>query len=148
MKRWEKIARSFLIFFLLIQFFRPARNSDSRLRATDISRVYKVSDHVLAVLRAACYDCHSNRTVYPWYSNIQPFGWLLASHIRHGKAELNFSEFGSYSARRKGTKLKGIINSIKDGTMPLWSYRLMHKKARLSKAERDQLIRWAEALEH
>jgi hypothetical protein len=74
---------------------------------------------------------------------VQPFGWLLASHIRKGKAELNFNEFGSYSQRRQLSKLNGIANSIKDATMPLNSYAMIHKNARLSKEDKALLIDWA-----
>jgi hypothetical protein len=70
-------------------------------------------------------------------------GWLLANHIKEGKAELNFSEFGSYSQRRQMSKLKAIENSIKDGTMPLTSYILIHKDAKLSKEEKAFVIEWA-----
>jgi hypothetical protein len=71
-------------------------------------------------------------------------GWLLAYHIRKGKNELNYSEFGSYSPRRQLSKLNGIINSIRDNIMPLPSYKLMHKNSILSINEKDLLIKWAQ----
>jgi hypothetical protein len=110
--------------------------------ATDISKIVSIPDSVQVVLKNACYDCHSNNTNYPWYSNIQPMGWLMATHIRQGKEELNFSEFGSYSSRKQLSKLNGIANSIKDDIMPLSSYKLMHKNARLSTIEKVLIINW------
>lgn len=99
---------------------------------------------IKGILRNSCYDCHSNNTNYPWYSQIQPSGWWLASHIKKGKEELNFNEFGSYSFRRQQSKLKAISNTIKDGTMPISSYTMIHKNARLSKAEQDLILNWIE----
>ncbi|HYK55301.1 MAG TPA: heme-binding domain-containing protein [Flavisolibacter sp.] len=142
MKRFKKIDIALLAFFVMIQFIQPSLNVENKSLSTDLVNVYSVPQNVLNVLRSSCYDCHSNHTNYPWYAHVQPLGWLLADHIREGKAELNFSEFGSYSLRRQASKLKGIENSIKDGTMPLWSYSLLHSKARLSKEEKALLLDW------
>ena len=94
------------------------------------------------ILQNACYDCHSNNTRYPWYSGIQPMAWVMARHIKNGKEKLNFSEFGNYGNRRQISKLKGIANSLKDETMPLTSYKIMHKSARLSHADMSFVIEW------
>jgi len=128
---------------ILIQFFQPARNKSSELSSTDIKKTFSIRGNVQLILKISCYDCHSNNTNYPWYSRIQPFGWLLAKHIKNGKAELNFNEFSSYSLRRQISKLNGIGNSVKDGTMPLNSYTMIHKNARLSKEDKALLIDWA-----
>jgi len=129
---------------IAIQFFRPALNKSDQVFNTDISKIVTTTDSVQILLENACYDCHSNNTNYPWYSNIQPVGWLLAKHIRKGKDELNYSEFGSYSQRRQLSKLNGIANSIKDNIMPLSSYKLVHKNAQLNKYEKTLLINWAQ----
>src|SRR6266487_195559 len=131
MKWLKKILLILLITFLVIQFIQPARNKNQPLLATDITKIFDVPDTVLSVFKIACYDCHSNNTNYPWYSRIQQFGWLLANHIKNGKAKINFSEFGSYRLRRQNSKLKNIEGSIKDGSMPLWSYILIHHAAKL-----------------
>jgi hypothetical protein len=130
--------------FIAIQFFRPALNKSNQVPDTDISKMSATSDSVLSVLKKSCYDCHSNNTTYPWYSNMQPVGWLMAKHIRKGKEDLNFSEFGSYSLRKQLSKLDGIANSIKNNIMPLSSYKMLHKKAQLSTSEKTLLINWAE----
>lgn len=131
-----------LLVFILIQFVRPAHNENGQASADQIGKVYAVPENVIALLKASCYDCHSNNTHHPWYAQIQPGGWWLASHIKKGKSELNFDEFGEYSKRRQESKLKAIANSIEDGTMPLRSYTLMHTKARLSKDEKMRIINW------
>jgi hypothetical protein len=143
MKRGKKIMLAGWAALIVIQFIQPARNKSAQMLSTDLERIVSVPQNVESILKNACYDCHSNNTVYPWYANIQPFGWLLANHIKEGKTELNFSEFGSYSKRRQISKLNGIANSIKDGTMPLSSYTIVHQTARLSKEEKTLLLEWA-----
>ena len=129
---------------VVIQFIQPERNIGTQAYPADISRIYPMPEKVQGILKTSCYDCHSNNTRYPWYANIQPGGWWLASHIKEGKQELNFNEFGMYSLRRQQSKLKAITGSIKDGTMPISSYTLIHKNARLSKAEQDLILNWIE----
>ena len=140
----KKILISTGTVIIVIQFFRPVLNKSNQVFDTDISKIVITSDSVQALLKNACYDCHSNNTNYPWYSNIQPVGWLMAKHVRKGKDELNYSEFGSYSTRRQLSKLNGIANSIRDDIMPLSSYKLMHKNSILSTYEKEQLIKWAQ----
>lgn len=143
MKRGKKIVLVLLAALILIQLVQPAQNKSKELLPTDLTTTLDIPLKVQNILKVACYDCHSNNTNYPWYARIQPFGWLLANHIKEGKAELNFSEFGAYSKRRQISKLNGIAHSIKDGSMPLSSYTMLHKNARLSKQEKALLIDWA-----
>ena len=143
MRLLRKILSGLLIAFILIQFIQPVRNLSNEIPSGDIAKAINVPDNVKEVLKTACYDCHSNNTHYPWYSRVQPFGWLLAKHIRDGKAELNFDEFGAYSLRRRISKMNGIKNSMEDGTMPLLFYTLLHSNARLSTNERSLIIDWA-----
>lgn len=132
-----------LVVFIVIQFIQPAHNITSQVLPTDIHKMYAVPDSVNIILQNSCYDCHSNNTRYPWYSFIQPGAWWMASHIKKGKADLNFSDFGSYSKRKQQSKFKAINNSVKDETMPLSSYTLMHPKAKLSGAEKKVIMDWA-----
>nr|MBC7611843.1 heme-binding domain-containing protein [Pseudopedobacter sp.] len=146
MKRIKIIVLVLFIFLIAIQFFQPAPNQSKQVEKMAITKIVQVPQKVQMILSVACYDCHSNNTRYPWYANIQPGGWWLASHIKEGKSQLNFDEFGSYSNRRQQSKLKSIINSIDDGTMPLSSYTLIHKDAILSKEDKMSLKNWANAL--
>ena len=138
----KKISFVLLIVFIAIQFIQPARNTNGQVAQADITKHFSVPANVEGVLKISCYDCHSNNTYYPWYANIQPMGWLLANHIKDGKAELNFNEFGNYSERRQLSKLKAINNSIKDGTMPLSSYIVLHQDAKLSKESKALISEW------
>ena len=142
MRRIRKILLALLVLFLVIQFIRPAHNTTKQVLATDFTRLFVVPDSMQAVLQNACYDCHSNNTLYPWYSNIQPIAWIIASDIKKGKEQLNFSDFGSYGSRRQISKLKEIANQVKDDEMPIAAYKLMHTKARLSGAQKIMIIEW------
>ena len=139
----KKTGLAVLIVLTGIQFIQPARNENGQALPTDISETIFIPRIVKSVLQTACYNCHSNNTNYPWYANIQPMGWLLASHIKDGKAELNFNEFGSYSQRRQQSKLKSIASQVKDDEMPLVSYTMLHKNARLTKEQKALIIDWA-----
>ena len=143
MSRMKKIGLAVLIVLIGIQFIQPARNENGQALHTDISKTVFIPGNVKSLLQTACNDCHSNNTNYPWYANIQPMGWLLANHIKDGKAELNFSEFGSYSQRRQQSKLKSIASQVKDDEMPLASYAFLHKNARLTKEQKALIIDWA-----
>ena len=140
----KKIMLILLIAFIALQFVQPARNNNGQVLPADISKTVSVPENVNTILKTACYDCHSNHTDYPWYSYLQPVGWILYNHITNGKTELNFSEFGSYATRRQQSKLKAIATQIKDGEMPLFSYTILHKNARLSKDEKSLIINWAQ----
>ena len=142
MKPIKKIGLVLVIVFVAIQFIQPAHNKSGQVLPTDFATVYTVPTSVQTILRNACYDCHSNNTTYPWYSNIQPMAWMMKRHIDNGKEKLNFSEFGSYSSRRQISKLKGIANQIKDDEMPLSSYKMMHSKATLTKEEKVLIMDW------
>lgn len=143
MKPGKKILLGLLLTLILIQFIRPSRNKGNQSSSTDLAKVVNVPANIEGILKTSCYDCHSNYTNYPWYSNVQPFGWWLANHIKEGKSELNFNDFGSYSKRRQLSKLKAIGESINDASMPLSSYILIHRNAKLSAEDKQMIIDWA-----
>src|SRR5882757_10854522 len=101
-----------LIVFIVIQFFRPTKNVAAGIGDNDISKKYPVPQDVANILKTSCYDCHSNNTVYPWYSYIQPVAWWLDGHIKGGKRGLDFSSFTTYSIRKQYKRLEDIIDEI------------------------------------
>jgi hypothetical protein len=101
------------------------------------------SPAVKAVLRRACYDCHSNETEWPWYSHIAPFSWGIANHVREGRANLNFSTWDRYSTQQQVQKLKESWVATAEGDMPPWFYLPIHRDARLSPDDRVLLRQWA-----
>jgi hypothetical protein len=142
MKLIKKILLVILVVFVVIQFIQPARNDSGQMLPTDISKVFIVPENVQAALKTSCYDCHSNNTHYPWYSFIQPGAWLMASHIKEGKADLNFNEFGNYTERKQQNKLRAIGKSIDDGSMPIPAYTMIHTDAKLTKDQKALVLDW------
>lgn len=131
---------------LLIQFFRPEKNlSDDQTHA--VSLKYPMSDELKGVLEVACNDCHSNKTVYPWYSNFQPVAWWLNHHIEEGKRELNFSSFTNRPIAVQNHKFDEIVEVVEEKEMPLESYTFlgMHKEAKLTDKQRQLIMDWARA---
>lgn len=132
---------------IIAQFFRPTLNEGDREGANSIVKTINVPPQVQAILGKACYDCHSNRTDYPWYTNVQPLGWWLQSHVNEGKRHLNFSEWASYDLKRQIHKLEEVREMIAADEMPLSSYKPLHAEARISEEEKKNLIDWARASE-
>jgi hypothetical protein len=97
------------------------------------------------ILRRACYDCHSHETRRPWYSRVAPFSWWLAEHVTEGRADLNFSQWPLFDFEARELMLRDIEKQLEDGTMPLRSYVLGHREARLSDGDREILLDWARA---
>ncbi|HVE60480.1 MAG TPA: heme-binding domain-containing protein [Chitinophagaceae bacterium] len=147
----KKIFLVGLTIFVTIQFIRPAKNikvdKNDNLN-NDISSVYPVPENVKNILKASCYDCHSNNTYYPWYSNIQPVGWWMQFHVNEGKLELNFDEFASYDRKKQIKKLEEIIEEIKIDKMPLASYIKMHKEAKLTSQEKNIVTEWVSSVQN
>jgi len=142
----KKILLALLGVFILIQFIKPAKNQSTAVTPDDIFVNFQAADSTKQLIRTACYDCHSNNTVYPWYAEIQPVAWWLADHVNEGKSELNFSEFASYKPKKADHKLEEVIEMIHEGEMPLKSYKLIHGDAKLSEAQKTGIITWANEL--
>ena len=147
MKRWIKIVIIVFIAALAgIQLVQPARNMSPQSSRKEISAEFSVPESAKQIIQQSCYDCHSNNTRYPWYANVQPVGWWLNHHIADGKHELNFDEFASYPPRKQYRKFKAIENEIQKGDMPLESYLLIHRDAKLSEDQKNILAAWCEAM--
>lgn len=145
MNRKRKILLALLVVFLLMQFVRTTGNSGEANGANDISHVVKVPASVQQILAVSCYDCHSDHTDYPWYARIQPLGFWLEHHVNEGKRELNFSQFATYSLKRQKHKLKELKEQLEEGEMPLSSYTLIHKNAKLAADQIALLNAWVDS---
>lgn len=142
MKIFKIIAVVLFILFVGIQFLPKQINKSQTISKADFLVANKVPANIKNKLQTSCYDCHSNNTNYPWYSKIQPVAKFLENHVIDGKKELNFSEWDSLSVRRKKSKLKAIASQIQDDEMPLSSYTIIHKDAKFTKAEKQEMIQW------
>ena len=144
-KKLKNAAIGILVLLVLIQFYRPERNL-SNDDTYAISKKYPVPDSVQTILKASCYDCHSDKTVYPWYANVQPVSAWLTHNINEGKEHFNFSEFLSYPVNKQHHVIKGMRKAIKNDEMTIKSYTLIHTYARLSPEQKTMLCKWADGI--
>lgn len=131
-----------VILLVGIQFIRPKQNQGKADGPNDITHYVPVPSNVQAILKRSCYNCHSNHTDYPWYFQINPVGFWMASHIRHGKEELNFSDLSGMSERRISHKLVSIADQVENQDMPIGSYTWIHTNAKLSNTEIKIIKDW------
>lgn len=129
--------------FVAIQFFRPTFSDPPIVPGQPIEDSAHVPAEVQMVLSRSCNDCHSNKTVYPWYTQIVPVSWFMAGHIEDGRRELNFSEWNTYVVSKKVRKLEEVCEMVQSGAMPLASYTWMHRSAVLNAYEAKLLCDWA-----
>jgi len=94
------------------------------------------------LMRKACFDCHSNQSVWPWYSNVAPVSWLIQRDVNGGRRHLNFTEWATGKPQRHAKDIVSVVNS---GDMPPWFYLPMHPGARLTDDEKQALVKGAEA---
>lgn len=142
-----KILIIVIIILGLLQFWQPPKNAGDLSGPQDITHIVAVPDSVMAVLKVACYDCHSNKTRYPWYNNITPVNWWLYDHIVEGKRHFNFTTFTTNNAKRMAKKLDEVAKTVEKGQMPLNSYLWIHTDAKLDSAQKQMLIDWAKSAE-
>lgn len=145
MKKIIKIVLIILVIGLVaIQFFRPERNSSEIYEENHVTKRLNVPDNVHQILKRSCFDCHSNHTTWPWYSNVAPVSWLVAKDVRNGRAKMNFSEWGKIPVSKQEARLEAICEEIKEGEMPLKEYLYLHPGAKLSPQDKDVLCGWVE----
>ena len=141
----KKILLAILVVIVLIQFIRPEKNISNKV-INDISTLMDVPENVQEIIKTSCADCHSNTTKYPWYSEIAPASWYLASHVNDGKKHLNFSEWASYNKNQKEHIIKDLKKELKSKEMPLNSYLWIHKEAVVSPEQYKILLDWVQTI--
>jgi len=127
------------IAFIGLQFLRPERINPPVVAAN----VLVAPRNIEPILRRSCYDCHSNETRWPWYSNIVPFSWRVVQDVREGREELSFSEWNTYDKWDRARLLEKICEQVEKGKMPLKPYVVMHPSADLTMEDRRALCVWA-----
>ena len=128
--------------FVALQFMGPAKSNPVVADSQAIHSSVPVSPQVAAILERSCNDCHSNKTRWPWYSNVAPVSWFVIDHVNHGRSHLNFSEWGRYNQREAGEMLEEICREVKSGSMPLSSYTPLHPGSKLSGDDVKLLCDW------
>jgi hypothetical protein len=142
----KKILFALALVLIVIQFIRPEKNLSDDL-TYDISTQYEVPDEIHQMLKVSCNDCHSNKTKYPWYSNVQPVAWWLNHHVKDGKKHLNFSEFTKRPIAVQNHKFEEVVEMVEAHEMPLPSYTNfgLHSEANLNEQQRTMITDWAKA---
>lgn len=142
----KKTALMVLILLIVIQLFTIDKTTKPIDVSKDILALTSANPEISGILKASCYDCHSNQPVYPWYTNIAPLSWWIKHHINEGSQHLNFSEWGAYSKKRKNHKLDECLEMLNENEMPLTSYTIIHKDAKLTNNQKNLLINWFSSL--
>jgi Haem-binding domain len=127
-----------------IQLVRPARTNPPGDPSKTINATLAVDPGVAAILARSCYDCHSNGTVWPWYSAVAPASWLVAHDVNGARRKLNFSAWGAYDSQKMHTLLSQACQEVSDGRMPIAAYKLIHRNAALSAADVQAICRWTQ----
>lgn len=141
--KWSAIG--LLVLFLGAQFVRPAKTNPVSDETRAIQSHVEMNQEVSAILSRACYDCHSNKTEWPWYSKVAPMSWFVISHVNDGRRHLNFSEWETYDRSEAVKNMQEIDEEVGIKSMPLSSYTLLHPEARLTDQERMLISDWARA---
>jgi hypothetical protein len=139
------MALAAVLLFVGAQFVRPEKINRPVDPARTLEANAQVPPEVSAILSRSCNDCHSNQTRWPWYSQIAPASWFLADHVRDGRRMLNFSNWSRYSRSDAASLLGLVCREVQTGTMPLPSYTIIHRDARLSEADVRTLCDWSQA---
>lgn len=146
MKTFSTIVYWFLIVIAVIQFI-PVDHLNKPVQQKDnFVHLLGTPGNVRVLLKNACYDCHTNETVYPDYAFVAPISWSIKNHVNEGREHLNFSEWGTLNQDLKKSMLQNAARSMKDYSMPLPAYITQHPKANLTKAERTVLSNYFEAV--
>jgi hypothetical protein len=131
--------------FVLLQLKRPARTNPVSESSQSIEAQVQMTPQVKDILDRSCRDCHSNKTEWPWYTNVAPLSWWITDHVDQGRKSLNLSEWGKLDKERQDKKLRQICDEVEDDAMPFPSYLPMHPKAKLSEQDKKILCDWTAA---
>jgi hypothetical protein len=140
--KWGGVA--FAVAFVGAQAARPARTNPHADPSASLLR--HAPPAVSSILQRSCRDCHSNDTTWPWYSNVSPFSWMLATHVQDGRANFNYSQWSTYSVDDQDQLLGAMCSLVRRGRMPLKSYLLIHHDAGLTPAEVATLCTWSDRM--
>jgi hypothetical protein len=131
--------------FIVSQFFGPAKTNPATDSSLSIESRIQVTPQVAAILDRSCNDCHSNKTRWPWYSNVAPVSWFVIDHVDEGRQNLNLSEWGRYTQREVDGLLEQICREVQAGGMPLSSYTPLHPGSKLFADDVKILCDWTNA---
>ncbi len=142
-KKLKWLCGAFVVAFALLQLTNPARTNPPVVN--DLMATSPPPAPVAAMLHAACYDCHSHETKWPWYSRIAPMSWLIADDVNEGRTNLDLSDWPAAMPDRAAKRLSGMSEKIGYLEMPPKKYTAIHADARLTESQRKALTDWLDA---
>lgn len=137
-KRWLQIAGALVVLLLILQVV-PSPGAEN----PPVEQEVAAPADVMQVLRQSCYDCHSHETTWPWYAGVAPAKWLVRDHVEDARGELNFSTWNRYDPEERAHKWDEVAEEVEEGEMPLRSYLIVHRGARLSEDDFRTLVNYA-----
>jgi hypothetical protein len=147
MKIVKKFGWALLFVLIVAQFFGPEKNEGDLTSLAIFIEETNPPEEVHKIMKSSCFDCHSNSSNYPWYSNITPVNYWMADHVKEGKKELNFSKWGEYSLKKKEHKMEEFYEQVEKKEMPLDSYTWTHSEANLTDAQIKQIVDWGKGVQ-
>jgi hypothetical protein len=143
--RVKIVAAVLVALFLIAQFVQPKRTNPPVVPSRSLQAHVPVPPDVSAILKRACADCHSSETLWPWYSHLAPLSWVVVDDVNTGRSHINFQDWEAQENPKEAAEhLTLICKEVREKGMPPFSYRLMHKKARLSSQEIDAICKWSQ----
>ena len=142
---WKKIIWIAVVaVIVIVQLIPSGRPEVIDINPNDLIVNNALPDSISNLLKSACYDCHSNETVYPWYAYVAPVSWLVSRDTRLGRGEVNFSDWEQLIKMDKAKLLGDIADEVEDGIMPMPIYILMHPEAKLTMEQRQLIVDWTD----
>ena len=145
-----RVKRAILVLVALLivaQFVQPKRTNPPVIPSKSLAAHVEVPSEVQSVFRRACYDCHSNQTVWPWYSHIAPLSWVITDDVNEGRRHINFEDWEAQEGPKQAADhLTAICKELRDGGMPLPWYRVVHRDTRLTSQEINLLCNWSQSV--
>jgi hypothetical protein len=145
MRKWLKwIGIGALIGAIALQFTNPPHVNPQVVPGHDLLATNAPPPQISALLKNACYNCHSSETKWPWYSYVAPISWLVVRDVNDARESMNFSDWPHDSPQRVRKKWKRVAEAVDANEMPLPKYTLIHRASRLTAEQRKELVEWAE----
>ncbi len=141
----KKTLFGLLALFIIIQFIPNELPKVTLDNENDLLKNNNFPKEIQHLLKTSCYDCHSNETIYPWYSYVAPISFLVKRDTKEGRKELNFSNWKKLNKKKKAKHLTDIIEEIEEGEMPFPPYLITHSDARMSDESKQKIMDWADS---
>jgi len=146
--RVKMVIFALVAFLIVIQFVQPHRTNPPVIPSKALAVHVTVPDEVQSTLMRACGDCHTNQTIWPWYSHVAPLSWMITDDVNQGRRHMNFQDWEAQESPKQATDhLVDICKEAREKGMPPFSYRLVHKNSRLTPQELDALCSWSQSFE-